>query len=154
MKTKTLFRFAFILMSFALLLHTAEAQRPGDRLPARERIETARIAFFTRHMKLSPEESKLFWPVYDQYEENLQALRQQRTDELFNMEADFSRMTDKEINELIDSRLAQAEQAILLRKKLVQELRQIMLPRKIALFLRAEQQFNLELQRRLAERKN
>lgn len=31
------------------------------------RIEAEKIAFFTRRMDLSPEEAKLFWPVYNDF---------------------------------------------------------------------------------------
>ena len=55
-----------------LPLTCAMAQRPKDRHNHKanmEQLESAKIAFFTSEMELTPEEAKVFWPVYDRYAE-------------------------------------------------------------------------------------
>ena len=42
-----------------------------------ERIEAMKVTFITDHLKLTPEEAQQFWPVFNQFEEERKALRQQ-----------------------------------------------------------------------------
>ena len=42
----------------------------------REEINNARIAFFTTEIGLTPEEAKVFWPLYEKTESELYKLRQ------------------------------------------------------------------------------
>jgi len=60
-------------------------------------------------------------------------------------------MTDEEINALIDARLKQAETALEERKKLITALREVLPPRKVAMFLMAEHRFTDELRKRVQE---
>jgi hypothetical protein len=47
------------------------------------RTEAIRIAFITKELNLSPEEAQKFWPVYNEYMEELRKARQSyRDDEL------------------------------------------------------------------------
>jgi len=46
-----------------------QAQKP------REKVEAMRIAFITNRLDLSPEEAKLFWPIYNNYRHDLTTLR-------------------------------------------------------------------------------
>lgn len=41
----------------------------------KEKIEAMRVAFLTNRLELSPEEAKLFWPVYNNYRRDLAQLR-------------------------------------------------------------------------------
>lgn len=46
-------------------------QSPADR------IEALRIAFISQQLNLTPEEAERFWPVYNTYRKDLDAVRQQ-----------------------------------------------------------------------------
>lgn len=45
-----------------------------------EDIQSMKIAFFTEHLKLSPEESAKFWPIYNQYWEERRKIGHTRRD--------------------------------------------------------------------------
>jgi hypothetical protein len=128
-------------------------QRPGPK-QGRERLEVAKTTFLSRQMKLTPEEARLFWPVYDQYQESLSQLKDERLEAFQDIAEGLENKSDQEINALIDERLLHAEKALAARKKLVKDLREFLPPIKIAVFFRAEQQFNRELQQRMMERRN
>ncbi|MBE0662101.1 MAG: hypothetical protein IH597_06500 [Bacteroidales bacterium] len=128
-------------------------QRPGLQ-QGRERLEVAKTTFLSRQMKLTPEEARLFWPVYDQYQEALSQLKDERLEAFQSIAEGLENKSDQEINAMIDERLLHAEKALAARKKLVRDLREFLPPIKIAVFFRAEQQFNRELQQRMIERRN
>ena len=129
------------------------SQRRQAPAQARERIEVAKTTFLSRQMKLTPDEARLFWPVYDQYQEKMSELEDDRRQAMDNIVEGLAGMSDKEINEIIDARIRHAELALMARKKLISDLREILPPAKIVIFLRAEQQFNREIQQRISERR-
>jgi hypothetical protein len=130
------------------------AQHQQGMQDGRERIEAAKTAFLTRKMQLTKEEAREFWPIFDAYQEKMKDVRDDRNENIVKGPGELNDMTDEQINEMIDTRLNNAEKAIALRKQLIEELREILPPAKIAMFLQAEHQFNRELQQRLNQRRN
>ncbi|MHA7128257.1 hypothetical protein [Algoriphagus namhaensis] len=58
-----------------LLALSTFAQRP-ERI-SREQLESARIAFITTRLNLTPDQAQIFWPVYNQFnDERSEKLRQ------------------------------------------------------------------------------
>lgn len=136
----------FILTTF--LVQVYAQQRPAH-MPDREKIEVAKTTFLSRQMRLTPEEARLFWPVYDQYQEAIMELREDRHETLQNLEEGLDNMSDSQINATIDAHMLHAEKTLAARKRMITSFREFLPPRKIAIFLRAEKKFNQELQQRL-----
>lgn len=142
-----------ICVMIVLAAHAVAAQ-PVDRMqPHREKVEAIKTRFFTRQMQLTPDEARLFWPLYDEYVAEQEKLKMQRDEWTPETIEAFARMNDEEINAMIDARLEQAETALEERKKLINALREILPPRKVAMFLRAEHRFTMELRKRVQERR-
>lgn len=139
--------FLLMMLTFSL------SAQPGVGMQQRERIEMIKTRFLTRQMELTKEEARQFWPVYDTYQADMLKLKADRDDWIPKSPEAFDRMNDDEINALIDARMSQAEKAVQARKTLIEELREFLPPRKIAIFLRAEQQFTKELQQRIKEQR-
>lgn len=139
-------------IGFILILLTGllPAQPGGNH---NERIELIKTRYLTRQMNLTRDEARLFWPVYDEYQNQLAKITKEREEWSPPSPEAFNKMTDDEINALIDGRLKHAEAAYEARKQLIKDLREILPPRKVAIFLRAEQQFSKELRRRIQERR-
>jgi len=140
-------------VSSVLLIDMSTAQDLNGQQRGRERLEVAKTTFISRQLKLTPQEARLFWPVYDEYQEKMKTIRQQRAASFKTLGEDLEKMSDNEINEIIDTRLKKAEMALEARKKFINDLRAFLPPRKILAYLRAEQQFNNELQQRVATRR-
>ena len=68
-----------LLIGFAPLL-SIHAQPEGNNENA---LESLKIAFLTKQLNLTPEEAQKFWPVYNQYTQELRKMRREHTgDEL------------------------------------------------------------------------
>ncbi|MFT5820230.1 MAG: hypothetical protein ACI8ZM_001469 [Crocinitomix sp.] len=72
-----------ILFMLTLFLGTGVfAQPPGGggnkNKEKRERIHAQRIAFISTEVDLTPDEAKKFWPVYNQYEAEIEVVRKER----------------------------------------------------------------------------
>lgn len=139
------------LIGLFLALSLSIWAQPQKEANAHKRIETARIAFFSQHLKLTPEEAKVFWPLYNQYQEAIDVQRIERREKQDAVRERLEDMTEDQINELIDSRLKQAEQALKARKEFLAELRKVLPPIKVAKYFRAEELFQRELMERMRE---
>lgn len=139
----------FILLFITGIL----SAQPGPGPRQHEKIELIKTRYLTRQMQLTSAEARVFWPVYDNYQAKLEQLKKDREDWAPDSPEAFDKMNDTQIDALIDGRLANAEAALDARKDLIKDLREILPPRKIAVFLRAEQQFAKELRDRIQERR-
>lgn len=121
---------------------------PPERL---QEVKAQRSAYLTQKMGLSPEESQRFWPVYNQYDKELEALRRERREGHRALRTDAD-LTDAEAAGHIDRELASQQKELDLRKRYSGEFIKLIGARKTLELHRAERDFNRELLRRMRER--
>ena len=114
----------FVSFAFSFLIGVAQN---GNRL------EALKIAYITKRLDLSPEEAQKFWPIYNQYAEELKRARQ-----------DAIRNNKSEI-ELDESLLN-------IRKKYSALFGQAISPQKIDIFLKSEKEFGAFVQKEMERR--
>ena len=124
----------------------AQQNRPG------ERIEAFRVGYFTKQLELSPDEAKVFWPLFDEYSKTIK-LQHQAKKETMELVASkgIDNLTDTELNQILDSRISQAEEGLKARLYFVKELRKVLPPRKVIRFYKAEEQFKKMLLKKAAD---
>jgi hypothetical protein len=73
---QTLKMIKYLLILFVMLgsLSGIKAQGGGDDTRA-EKIEALKIAFITQKLQLTADEAQKFWPVYNQYENEIKSLQ-------------------------------------------------------------------------------
>ena len=108
----------------------------------REKIESLKIAFITKKLDLSPEESQQFWPVYNQYQKEISDLILQRRAARKDTDADT-----------IDEDLDIEGKIVDVRKKYRKEFSRVLSPEKINQFYQAEREFREELIKQLKSRR-
>lgn len=117
-----------------------------QKAQAQDRIRALKVAFITDKLKLTPEESEKFWPVYNQYEAEQKRIRQK-----YRSEQDLNTLSDQEVERAVLDRFEMEEEIIKLKRDYFQRMKGFMAVRKIALLQRSEQEFNKELLRRVQE---
>jgi len=116
------------------LLSPAQPRKPGDR------IESLRIAFFTEKLQLTPDESKDFWPLYNEYQESEKNIRQAHKNE-----TSLELMSDAQVEDFIENSFEMDEKLLQLKKEYYGKMRKVLPPRKIAMLNRVERQFKERL---------
>ena len=74
----TPFRFIALLVIFAIVnanSYAGSPQQNPNNQSAKDRIEALRIAFISQQLNLSPAEAEKFWPVYNAYRNDVEALQ-------------------------------------------------------------------------------
>jgi len=115
----------------------------GDSKPdaRKEAIEARRIAFLTDRIGLTPEEARLFWPVYNQHRqkrEEVNAAFRARWDRVKKV----SDLSPEDAAAFGEDQIRRLEQLIVLKRRFHEDLKRILSPMKIALLYEAERDFN------------
>ncbi len=114
--------------------------RPGPG----KRIEVVKEAFISQQLKLTPQQSKVFWPMYRQYVQELTAIRILKRLNNTNASEDGTVQIDKE--------LAYEAQLVDVRKHYRDEFLKILPPEKVSELYKSEREFNDEMVKQLSER--
>jgi len=121
---------AITLFSF-LSLHAQEGN---------DKIESLKIAYITKRLQLSPEESQKFWPVYNQYEAEKKQIRQSTVGSVKELKEDGD-FTNAEAEQAIAKYIEFKAKDLDLIKKYVIEFRKFLPATKIAKLVTAEEHF-------------
>lgn len=97
-------KYLFYTLALSLVMITANAQRPQERRPrANEQnnqprfrqdgerpnkagIEMFKIKFITEQLALTTEEAEKFWPIYNEYKNNMRAVLKDKKDNEIEMQ--------------------------------------------------------------------
>jgi len=131
-----------LILMLIFLSGLLKAQDRGRfREDRKEKIEAMKIGFLTKRLDLSPEEAKGFWPVYNQMTKELETIRKNRKSDRPDSKEEFSNMTDKEIEKLVDNEIVFRQQELDVMKKYHEQFKKVLPIKKVALLYRTEEEF-------------
>lgn len=108
--------------------------------PGNEKIEALKIAFITKRLQLSPEESQKFWPVYNQYEAEKKQIRESTIGTIKQLKEDGD-FTNAEADQAIIKYIEFKSKDLDLTKKYVGLFKNILPSVKVAKLVTAEEHF-------------
>ena len=101
-----------------------DQQRNRQQLPHRnqpearhDKIEAQRIAFITEELALTPDEARVFWPVYNEFDAKRAELRKSFCDNNNLSKADIDKLSDKDAAQILDNQIIEAQKLLDLRKE-------------------------------------
>jgi hypothetical protein len=147
---KTLLLLMISLVSSAMLI--AQPRHGGMSKEKREKVESMKVAFITQKLDITPDEAKVFWPVYNQMSDELHALREKRRQDMKNLKMDSDSLTDKEYERVFDSDLQFRQSELDILKKYQPQLKKVLPMKKLARLPRVEDEFRQELLEKIQER--
>lgn len=135
---KNLF-FATLLFLLPMMLW---AQKPRG-----EEIESLKIAYFTQKLDLSPDEAKVFWPIYNEMQREQMALRKERMQKMisFRKVTEIDNLTDAQVQSLITSELDFRQRDLNLEKKYYNKFKSSLPIKIVGKYFRAQESFKREL---------
>jgi hypothetical protein len=130
-----------LLVGIALFL-SAQAQPPQNRL---QHIESVKVAFITQKLDLNTGEAEKFWPVYHNYQREINGLIKQKRQSRINQ--------DKSADEALDSELEFEGRLLEIRKKYKLEFSKVIPSDKVLMLYQAEREFREHLIKELKDRR-
>jgi Spy/CpxP family protein refolding chaperone len=147
MKTHQLKQAFFLLFCTAFFFTDIDAQDPGRREQIKEKLKANHVAYITNELDLTEEESQKFWPIYNQYRQEMDALKEENTPQ------QVKNMTDKEADEFLNKMLEKKARELDVQKKYIQKLKSAIPAKKIALLLHAEREFREKVVQNMKNRR-
>jgi hypothetical protein len=138
---KTIISAAAAVMLFAHALLGLAQDKPADNMQLlREKIRADKKLVVAMNMELSESEAKAFWPIYDQYQKDLQKINQRILGVLAGYAEDFRNksLTDDKAKRLIDEALAIEVAEANLKSTYAPKLSKALPVRKVARYLQIE----------------
>lgn len=137
-----------IIISLAIALlacAAAGAQQPAQKKGNHDwhqKIESEKIAYYTQAIGLTPEEAKLFWPVYDSIEKEQFTLQKAERKAFFALqEALKTGKSEAEIDALLKDYLKAGDANVDLHAKNVAKYQAVLPAAKVAKFFMAKENF-------------
>lgn len=121
----------------------ANAQHPSRS----SEIESFKIAWITEKLDLSAEEAKIFWPIYNDYNRELNALRKNHANKLISFRKinEINELSDAEVQTLITSELDYKQRELNIEKRYYEKFKHSLPIKTLAKFYRAQETFKKEL---------
>jgi hypothetical protein len=116
----------YLLIFFILLVSLSQIKAQDG-----EKIQSLKIAFITQKLQLTPDEAQKFWPVYNQYDNEIRSLQ---------------------LNDKDGPALENEEKLLNIRKKYLASFEKVIGPQKVNRLFNAERDFREILIRRLQNR--
>ncbi|HXU28797.1 MAG TPA: hypothetical protein VN698_16325 [Bacteroidia bacterium] len=132
----------YLFVLFAFLKLFPQGSNKG------EKIEALRVAFITKKLNLTADESQKFWPVYNEYQDKLKASWQ----EFKKQPTVFT--NDKEAQNYLDAELLLKQREFSLYKEYYDKIKKIIPVKKVAELRQAEDDFKKELLKQLQGKSN
>ena len=146
---KIMIKNLFIVLAFVLVSSSMTAQGP-----ARERIRTLKIAFITERVNLTSSEAQNFWPIYNAYEAKLETIRRKERLELRSRIAFIEELSSNESATLLQQYNTMQKAKYEAEKEFLEEIRDVISPKKTLLLLKAEEDFKKRLLQQMRKRRN
>jgi hypothetical protein len=124
-------------------LHSFAQGRPAE---AAQKVRAMKVAFITERMNLTPEEAEKFWPLQKAFEAEQKKIR-----EKYQPERDLSGLSEVEVEQQLNNIFEMEEQVTRLKKEYFVKFKRVLPIRKLALYYRAETEFNKGLIRSLQQ---
>jgi len=112
------------------------------------RIKSAKIAFITEHVDLTPEEAQKFWPVYNEMENKREELTRHLM-KRFKGDKEKGEMTNEQAEKMMQSQFSQEQALLDLKKEYHIKYTEILPATKVAKLYEAENKFRQMLMERL-----
>lgn len=117
----------------------------GQEKHNHERIKSLKIAFMTEKLDLSSNEAQAFWPIYNEYQEKKEALRQKERTEIREKIKKSNELSEKEAQILLKKYLSFEDEEKKLDKTFLEKVNKVISAKKTLLLLRSEREFKRQL---------
>lgn len=117
----------------------------GQRKHNHEKIKSLKVAFITEKLDLSSKEAQAFWPIYNEYQEKREALRQKERTQIRGKIKEANALSEKEAKDLLEKYIRFEDEEEALDKTFLKEVSKEISAKKTLLLLRSEEEFKRQL---------
>lgn len=143
---KTISQTVCLLIMCAGLLN---AQEPSKE--EMEKIQSLRIAFLSQQMELSPEQAQLFWPIFNEYDDEIRKIGRSHRGIMRALEDE--ELNEKETTEQIIKSFELEEAELKIKRSYFERFNEVLPAQQLAKLFASEQAFRRKMLKELHTRK-
>lgn len=158
MKTKRITITAMIALLALITAIPVQAQHghfkdktDKERTEGYARMKSAKIAFITEHVNLSPEEAQTFWPLYNEMEQKREDITHNLMERFKHLDEN-EEVSEEQAEEIMQQRFAQEEALLDLKKEYHKKFTEVLPATRVLKLYEAEHKFRGMLMERLRGR--
>ncbi len=140
-----------ILMLSQMLMYSQQSEE--NRANKTERIQAQKIAYISTRLDLSVEEAQQFWPVYNEYNNALRALKKEKSSK-----KDMSEFTESDADLYLEQMISTKEKELDIQKEYLSKFKEVLPSKKVVQLIRLEKRFKTEIiqniEKRLKHKRN
>src|SRR5262249_36244135 len=151
---KATIRTALMLVTLALAMPGVAQDKPADNMQIlRDKIKADKKLLVATNMELTESEAKGFWPIYDEYQKDLQKINRRMVNLLERYAAVFQgkSLTDDKAKKLIDEAVAIEQAEANLKSTYAAKLSKVLPVKKAARYLQIENKIRAVIKYDLAQ---
>ena len=135
-----------VLLSFAIgFTQIGFSQDKELELSKREKLEALKIAHITEKLALTPDEAQTFWPLFNEMEGKMKAIRKARRKNRKDTKANHDLLSDKELMAAVEAELDFEQQELDVKKEYNNKFSTILPIKKVVLLHEAQEGFKRRL---------
>ena len=141
----------YLILGFSLFFYSANGIAQGhweNKKEKREEIHTQKIAFISDQLDLTSEEAQEFWPIYNEYETEIGAIRKKRKSYLKQLR-DLDNLSGDKAYDLMQSVFNTEKEESDIRIAYLQKFNGALGKKKAAQVFIAEEKFKRELLKKI-----
>ncbi len=123
----------------------------GQHEHGREQLQSARIAFITERLNLTPETAQKFWPVYNQINKQKQELRKEEFS--LRKSSNASELTEEDAKKLLANMYAIKERQLKLEMEAAEKYQEVLSAVQVVQLVKVEEDFRRMVIDQLRERR-
>ena len=153
MKRKTFLAVTFVVGLMAFTIPSLAQEKPANNMESvHEKLKADKKLIVTKYMELTESEAKNFWPVYEEYQKDLQKIDQRLLNLLQSYAADYrdKSLTDEKAKKLLDEWIAIDNDDAKRRASYLPKVMKALPPKKAARYLQIENEYRILIKYDLA----
>jgi hypothetical protein len=146
----------YVIIVFTILLLTPLATK-AQRHCRHEAMEAEKVSYLTRNLDLTVMEAQKFWPVYNEYKDEMQENAQAHRDIIKQLYPEKSELSEKELEKKIDKLIQLETDKGNIQQSYHQKFKKVLPTKKVALLYHYDHEFKrylLKKYRNLKKEKN
>jgi hypothetical protein len=140
--------FWIFLVSFLWSPGLAQEKDPGDGFP--NPFLKHKKAIITQHMAITEQESRAFWPLYDDFQGELNAHHDRTASLMMRYTREYESLSDEKIKAIMDDFLRLEEEKVRIKRTYLEKFRRVLPEKKVMRYFQLENRLEAILNAELA----
>ncbi|MCB0402297.1 MAG: sensor of ECF-type sigma factor [Flavobacteriales bacterium] len=143
----------FSTLTLLLLSCTVAFAQPGDKgKPGKEKVKAMKVGYITEKLDLTPEEAQQFWPIYNEFDDKMEAVHRELR-KTHKQDESIDDLSDAEVEKMINTITDLRKKEFAIEQEYHEKFKKVLPIKKIAKLYKANHDFKRDLLEKIKNHK-